>query len=193
MSQYQDSGWRQTDGAYAQKFWVPVPFAAMREVVSNDLSGTTSIGAAGSAGIAITSLLHKHSTPALEFGNGDTDSAIRLAWASSNSDAVAFQVPLPPHLDPSEDLTIKVYGIMAGTTDAVVLAADTFFDIGDTKVEDNSGTLSGTAAAQLLDITIASADIPIGARTMSVELTPGAHTTDAMYMYSCWVEGTLLP
>lgn len=192
MSQFQDSGWRQVDGAYAQKFWVPVPFAAMREVVSNDLSGTTSIGAAGSAGIAITSLLHKHSTPALEFTNADTDSAMRLHWAASNSDAVAFQVPLPPHLDPSEDLAIKFYGSMAGTTDSVVVASDAFFDVGDTKVEDNSGTVS-TVTNALYTITIASADIPIGARTVSVELTPGAHTTDAMYMYSCWVEGTLLP
>ena len=192
MSQYQDSGWRQVDGSYAQKFWAPVPFAAMRQVGTNDFTGTTSIGAAGSAGIAITSILHKHSLPALEFTNADTDSAIRLAWAANSSIAVAFQVPLPPHLDPSEDLTVKFYGSMAGTTDSVVVASDAFFDVGDTKVEDNSGTVT-TVTNALYTITIASADIPIGARTMSVELTPGAHTTDAMYMYSCWVEGTLLP
>ena len=193
MTQYQDSGWRQVDGAYAQHFWVPVPFAAMREVVSNDLSGTTSIGALGSAGLDITTVLHKHSTPAFEFANGDTDSALRLAWVGSNSDAVAFQVPLPPHLDPSEDLTVSLYGIMGGTTDSVVVASDAFFDVGDTKVEDNSGTFSGTAAYQQCDITIASSDIPIGARSISVELTPGAHTTDAFYLYSVWVSGKYIP
>jgi len=193
MTYYQDSGFRQVDGAYAQHFWVPVPFADMREVVSNDFSGTTSIGAAGSAGIAITTVLHKHSTPAFEFSNGDTDSAIRLGWAASNSDAVAFQIPLPPHLDPSEDLVVSLYGIMGGTTDSVVVASDAFFDVGDSKVEDNSGTFSGTAAYQQCDITLSSADIPIGARSVSFELTPGAHTTDALYLYSVWVTGKYIP
>lgn len=192
MSFYQDSGWRQVDGAYAQHFWVPVPFMQMREVVSNDLTGTTSIGAAGSPGLAITDILHKHSTPILEFTNADTDSAIRLNWAASNSDAVAFQVPLPPHLDPSTNLTVKFYGAMGGTTDSLVVASDAFFDLGDTKVEDNSGTVTGTAPANYT-ITIAAADIPIGARTVSVELTPGAHTNDTFLLYSCWVEGKYIP
>ena len=192
MSFYKDSESRQVDGANAQTYFWPVPFTTMREVVSNDFSGTTSIGADGSAGLAITSLLQKNSTPALEFSNGDTDSAVRLSWAASNSDAVAFQMPLPPYLDPSEDLSVKLYGSMAGTTDSLVVAADTFFDVGDTKVSDNSGTVSGTANAEYT-ITIASADIPIGAHSVSVELTPGAHTTDAFYMYSCWVEGTNIP
>lgn len=191
MTQYQNSGWRMTDGPYSAKYYVPVPFTNMREVVSNDFSGTTSIGADGSAGLAITTVLHKHSTPNLEFTNGDTDSAIRLEWAASNSDAVAFQVPLPPWLDTSQPVYVKFYGAMGGTTDSVVVAADTFFDLGDTKVEDNSGTVSGTAPADYT-VTIAAADVPHGAHSMSVELTPGAHTTDTFLLYSCWVEGTLL-
>jgi hypothetical protein len=85
-----------------------------------------------------------------------------------------------------------MWAAMAGTTDSVVIASDAFFDTADTKVEDNSGTVTSATAA-LYTITIASADIPIGARTVSVELTPGAHTTDALYLYSVWVEGTYIP
>ena len=192
MTQYVDSAYRHVDGPNSQKFWVPVPFTAMREVVSNDLTGTASIGADGSAGIAITTVLHKHSSPSLGFTNGDTDSAFILDWTNNTSDVVAFQVPLPPHLDPSEDLYVKIYGRMAGTTDTPVLAADTYFGLGDTKVEDNSGSVTGTAPATYV-ITIASADIPIGAPSVTVELAPAAHTTDDLYMYSVWVEGTYIP
>lgn len=188
---YQDSSFRQVDGAYAQKFWVPVPFTNMREVVSNDIGGTGGTTTVSTV-VADDALLHKNSTPILEFTNGDTDSAIRLNWAADDVDAVAFQVPLPPHLDPSEDLTITLYAALGGTQDSLVVASDAFFDVGDTKVEDNSSTVSGTAAAEY-DITIASSDIPIGAKTMSVELTPGAHANDALYLYSCWVEGTYIP
>jgi len=192
MTQYVDSEYRQVDGPNYNKWFFGVPLTNMREVVSNDFSGTTSIGADGSAGLAITTVLHKHSTPNLEFVNGDTDSCLQLEWIASNSDAVAFQVPLPPWLDCSEDLYIKFKAVMGGTTDSGVVASDAYFDKGDTKVEDNSGTVTSTTAADYT-ITIASADIPIGARAVSVELTPFAHTTDTFVMYSCWVEGKLIP
>jgi hypothetical protein len=184
MSQYQDSGWRQVDGYYAQHFWVPVPFTAMREVVSNDIPAMAGTPPAG--------VLAKDSTPNLEFTNGDTDSALRLEWAASNNDPVAFQVPLPPHLDPSTALTVNLYAAIGGTTDSLVIASDAYFDKGDTKVEDNSGTVTGATPANYT-ITIAAADIPIGARTMTVELTPGNHTTDELELYSVWVEGKYIP
>jgi len=184
MTQYVDSEYRQVDGANAQKWGVGVPLTTFRELVSDDIPAMAGTPPAG--------LLAKDSTPNLETQDGDTDGALRLEWASSNGDEVVFQIPLPPWLDPSEDLTVRLHAAMGGTTDSLVVAADTFFDSADSKVSDNSGTVTGTVPADYT-ITIATADIPIGARTASIALTPGAHTNDSLYLYSCWVEGTVIP
>ena len=36
--------------------------------------------------------------------------------------------------------------------------------------------------------TIAAADVPSGAQTLTVGLTPAAHTTDIMYLSAVWIE-----
>ena len=156
---------------------IPVPLATLRESVSDDI---TNIAANGG-------LLAKDTTPNLEMTNGDTDSALRLDWAASNSDPIVFQVPLPADLDVACPLVIKFRAAMAGTTDEPTIASDVYFNEGDTKVEDVSAAVTGTTYAEYT-ITVAAADIPAGARTMTVELTPGAHTTDILYMTNIMVE-----
>jgi hypothetical protein len=59
---------------------------------------------------------------------------------------------------------------------------------GDTKIEGVSAALSSSFAEKT--ITIAAADIPVGAQTLSVELTPGSHTTDTIVLSSLWLEYT---
>ena len=177
---------RRTDGAWAKRWFHPVPLESLRETTSND------IPAAGSD--ANGGLLAKDTTPNLEFTNGDTDSAIRLDWAASNADPVTFSVPLPPHLDTSKDLTIYVLAAMAGATDIPVLDFDTFFGKGDTKVSDASAAVTGTSVA-VYPVTIAASDIPkawVDYFTMSVEITPAAHTTDVLYVYGISVLGFVL-
>jgi hypothetical protein len=78
---------------------------------------------------------------------------------------------------------------MAGATDTPVISADSYFNEGDTKVEDDSAAVTGTTYAEYI-ITIAAADVPAGAQTFTCELTPGAHTTDILYMTAIWVEYT---
>lgn len=157
--------------------FVNVPLTALREISSNAIPN-----AAGNGG-----LLAADTTPILNYINGDTDSALRLNWAASNSDPVAFQVALPPDLDEAGDVKIHFRAAMAGATDTPVISADTFFNEGDTKVEDDSAAVTGATYAEYT-ITVAAADVPSGAQTMSVELTPGAHTTDALYITAVWVE-----
>lgn len=161
--------------------FVGVPLTSVREVTSNAIPN-----AAGNGG-----LLASDTTPILNFTNADTDSALRLSWASSNSDAITFQVVLPPDLNDAKDVVLHFRAAMAGATDTPVISADTFFNEGDTKVEDDSAAVTGTTYAEYI-VTIGAADVPAGAQTMSVELTPGAHTTDALYMTAVWVEYTKL-
>lgn len=158
--------------------FVPVPLTSVREVVSNNITN-----AAGNGG-----LLASDTTPIFEFTSGDTDSALRLNWAASNGDPIVFQVPLPPDLDEAAAVEVHLRAAMAGATDTPAIDADSYFNEGDTKVEDASAALSATIAEKT--ITIAAADVPAGAQTLTVELTPGAHTTDALHLYAIWVEYT---
>lgn len=207
MSDFErDSTYRFVDGPRARTGWIPipltnllgvsanavqatlsnvkrqtvaVPLATLRESVSDDIPGNAATPPGG--------ILTKNTTPNLEFTNGVTDSAIRLDWSTGNSDPVTFQLALPDDLDDTQDFLIKFQAAMGGATDTPVVDADTFFDVGDTKVEDASGAVTGTAVAEYT-ITVAAADVPAGASTVSVELTPGAHATDTLLIYSLRVE-----
>ena len=125
-------------------------------------------------------------TPVLDLANGDTDGALDVVWASSNSDAVVFQVAIPD-IDANEDLKIFLR-VKGGATDTETIASDVYFNEGDTKVEDVSAAVS--AAVQELSITVAASDIPAGAKTFSCELTPGAHTNDALTLTAVWIQYT---
>jgi hypothetical protein len=127
-------------------------------------------------------------TPVLDMANGDTDSGLLVTWVASNSDAVLFQTPLPPDLDVASDLVIHFRAKSGGATDTPTIAADSYFNEGDTKVEDVSSALGAAYAENT--ITIAAADIPAGAQTLTVELTPGAHTTDTVVLSAIWIEYT---
>lgn len=155
----------------AQRF-IPVPLTSLMET---DASNTVAF-------------LGPATTPILDMANGDTDSALSVTWASSNSDPVIFQTPLPPDLDAGADIVVHMRVKSGGATDTPTIAADTYFNEGDTKVEDVSAAI--TASVTEKTITIAAADIPAGAQTMSCELTPGAHTTDTVVITALWLEYT---
>jgi hypothetical protein len=160
----------------AQKF-IPIPLTAFREVGTNDIQNLAAHGG----------ILAKDSTPILEFTNGDTDGALRLRWAAADVNAIVAQVPLPPDLNAGANLVLHIRAAMAGTDDTPVISSDAYFNEGDTKVEDDSAAITGTAYAEYT-ITIAHADVPAGAQTLTVELTPGTHGTDALYMTAAWLE-----
>lgn len=154
----------------AQKF-IGVPLALVFESDATNMTPLT-----GSTG------------PKRDMANGDTDSGIVLTWAASNSDAIIFQVPLPPELDVASDLVVHFRAKSGGATDTPTIASDAYFNEGDTKVEDVSAALGAAYAEKT--ITIAAADVPAGAQTLTVELTPGAHTTDTIVLSSISIEYT---
>lgn len=159
----------------AQGF-LPVPLTTVREAPSNAIPNTTANGG----------VLSSNTAPILNLTDGDTDSALRINWALTETDAIVFQIPLPPDLDAGSDLVIHLRSAAGGATDTITINSDSYFNEGDTKVED-SVSVSGTAYAEK-EITIAAADIPSGAQTFTCELTPGAHATDALYITAIWVE-----
>ena len=130
--------------------------------------------------------------PILDLTNGDTDSALGFTWAAASVVPVNNQIPLPPRLDVTQDLLIKLYTAKDADADTVTIASDCYFNVGDTKIEDATGTIA--AAAGETTITIAAADIPAGALFINIELTPSAHAGDALYLYNTQIEwaGTIL-
>lgn len=169
-----------TSSAFQTGF-IPLPLTGWREVASNDITN-----AAGNGGVLATD-----TTPALEYVNGDTDSQLRVLWAAGNSDALACQITLPPDLDRTQTIRLVFRGEMSGDDDLTTpMEVDTFFDEGDTKVEDI--TANWTSAVINRTAQIAAADIPSTAQTMSVEITPGTHASDSLSLYAVWMTYTKL-
>lgn len=157
--------------------YIPLPLPGWREIGSNDIINT-----AGDAGV-----LSKNTTPILERVNGATDKQLRLAWAASNSDELTFAVVSPPDLDDAAAVEVHLLAAMAGATDTPVVAVGFFEAVGDTNAGGNSGAVTGTSVAEY-SVSIAHGDIAASPKAWAISLTPGAHTTDALYIYGAWIE-----
>lgn len=157
--------------------FIPIPLYDLREVATMAVAN-----AAGNGGV-----LASDTTPILEPINGATDGCQRLRWAASNSDVVAFSMPLPPDLDATGDVVLHTRIGSGGTTNAVGFTVDSWWNEGDTKVTDTSETNQTTTVAEKIT-TIAAADLPAVPQTVTIALTPVAHTTDTMLLTAVWIE-----
>jgi hypothetical protein len=167
-----------TDLLSAQAF-IPVPLTTLREVTNFDVGNIAANGG----------ILASDTTPVLDAINAATDGCQRILWAAGNTDSVMFQTPLPPSLDVASDLVIHTR-VMSGTTDAMGFTTKSHFNEGDTSIADTGETIQSATWAEKI-ITIAAVDIPAGAQTLTVELTPnGAGTTDVFAMSAIWIEYT---
>lgn len=157
---------------------IQLPIANWRE-----LSAGATINAAGNGG-----LLASDTTPIFQRVNGATDPQLRLNWAAANVDALTLSVASPPDLDNSQSVTVKIRGAMAGATDAPTIAVDFREDVGGSNIGGNSGALSNTVGTVSRAVT-ATAD-ETTQKAWTITLTPGTHGTDALYIYSVWIEYT---
>jgi hypothetical protein len=161
-----------------QRF-IPLPLDNFKETTNFDVGAIAANGG----------VLASDTTPVRDAINAATDGCQRLLWAASNNDQVTTQTPLPPDLDVTADLVLHARIASGGTTDAVGFTVDSFFNEGDTKVVDTSGTNQTTTYAEKT-ATIGAADVPAGAQTLTIGLTPVAHTTDTLAMSAAWLEYT---
>lgn len=157
--------------------FIPIPLTSFREASSMAVGNIAANGG----------VLASDTTPILKPINGATDGCQTIEWASSNNDQIIVQVPLPPELDVTADLVLHTRIKSEGTDDAVGFDVDSWFNEGDTKVGDQSETNQTATWAEKIT-TIAHADIPAGAQTLTLGLTPVAHTTNKMYLSAAWLE-----
>jgi hypothetical protein len=157
--------------------FIPVSLMSLREV------STMAVGNIAANG----GVLASDTTPVLAPINGATDGCQTVSWVASNNDVVAFQVALPPDIDDAADLVIHFRIKSAGTTNAVGFTVSCWINESDTKV-DLTSTTNQTATWAEKIATLTAADVPSGAQTITVGLTPVAHTTDIMYLSAIWIE-----
>ena len=165
---------------------IPVPLTSLRETVQNNGSSNVpevSDDPATDDPDGFGGLLAQNTTPILDFINPSTDRALAVLWPAADRTVIAFQVPLPTNLNTSSAINVAVRAAMGGTTDTGSIALSTYFNEGDTAVADSISGISGTSYAAYNGI-ISPGDIPTGAKTMTCELTPGAHGNDALYVSS---------
>jgi hypothetical protein len=157
---------------------IQLPIADWRE-----LSAAATINAAGNGG-----LLASDTTPIFERVNAGTDPQLRLRWAATNVDAITFSVASPPDLDNAQTVAVKIRAKMAAATDTPVIGVDVREDVGGSNIGGNSGALSDTLATVSKTFT-ATADTST-LKAWTITLTPAAHGTDALELYSVWLEYT---
>lgn len=158
---------------------VAIPLFTWREASTFDVGAIAANGG----------VLASDTTPILEAISAGTDGCQRIHWAAGVVDQIITQVVLPANLDRAENIVLKTRIASSGTQDALGFTVETFFNEGDTKVTDTSGTHNATAYSEE-STTIAAGDVPSTAKIVTIGLTPVAHANDALYLSGTWLEYT---
>lgn len=167
-------------GSVLSKGYIQLPLGSFRIISANAIPAIAV--ASGNGG-----QLASDSAPALARVNGATDKALRLVWAASSSiEITSDNIVYPLDLDDTAAVTIKLMARMAGATDTPVISVGYFEGVGDTNAGGDTAALSATV--QTLSVAIAAADVGAAPTFATVTLTPGAHTTDALWLYGAWIE-----
>lgn len=169
---------RLTSGG-STKGTIPLDITSVRLLTTNAILNTVEAGVPDG-----------NTAPSLARVNGATDKALRLAWAASGVDEIAFPpIIYPPDIDDTAPVTINVLAAMAGASDTPTLAIGYFEGVGDTNAGGNTGAVTGTTVAKY-SASIAHGDIGTYPKAACITLTPAAHGTDILYVYGAWVEYT---
>jgi hypothetical protein len=166
------------DALSAQCF-TPIPLDTWKEASSFDVGAIAANGG----------VLASDTTPIRDAINAGTNGCQRIHWIADDVDQIVTQVTLSPDLDVTKDLVLHTRIVSGGTTNAVGFTVESFFNEGDSKVTDTSETNQTATWAEKIT-TIAAADVPAGAQTVTIGLTPVAHSTDTLSMSASWLEYT---
>ncbi len=154
------------------------------------LAATAAIGSGGVGGA--------DASPALIRVNAGTDTAARIVYADAVVKPILNDFTLPPDVDAASALTFKAIAAMSGTNNATTVLTLVWRAVGPGAYA--AGADQGSASTAFAAVTtlvtkswaIAAAAINAPGNHVSVMLTPDSPGTDAMHIYSTWVEYTRL-
>lgn len=166
--------------ATMQKGFIPLDITTLKIINTNAIGNTTE-------GL----LPDGNTAPLLARVNGATDKALRVTWAASASGEVQFApVPKPPDLDGAAAATVHLMMAKDTNTDNTVVVAVGIFDgVGDSNAGGDTAALNAATLAEY-SVTLAAGDLAEHPGFLNIVLTPGTHTTDAIYLYAAWIEYT---
>jgi hypothetical protein len=169
-------GFNDRNGVYHAFYsTIPVSLFSFREATAGDVPNTAATPPGG--------LLTADTTPALS-GTGSTVSQ-QLSWAAGNVDQILTQISLPDDFDGRNPVIVELFG-SSGATNAFSFTVTTSWDGGPNVVDTATGKASATN--HVAEAIIDPADIPDGARTLSIALAPAAHATDAFTLVSARIK-----
>lgn len=156
-------------------------YHAFRKPIRLSLHDFRECDANGDVGniVANGGILASDTTPIMRGASGLISQ--ELSWAASNSDPIVAQVSLPEDFDGREDLLVELW-VNSGTTDAATFAVLTSFDAGATVTDSASDAATLSATTHKISAIVSAADIPDTASYLTLHLTPGAHTTNAIQL-----------
>lgn len=123
-------------------------------------------------------VLASDTTPILR---ADANESEEVAWVADDVDIVSWQVDLPKDFDGTAPATVDVY-VASGTTDAASFALLTSWDAATQVTDAFDDAASKSATFHVVTATIAAADIPDAPTTVTLQLVPPAHTTNAILL-----------
>lgn len=161
--------------------FVPLPLTSFRLIASNDIPNS---------GAADGGVISQDTAPKLERINDATDKQLRIAWAATGVVGITTQFAYPADLDDGQAVEVHLLYYKDANMDASMVAAVNYFEgIGDTNAGANTAALTGTTATEVA-VTIAAGDIGAAPKVATIEIVPGTHANDALYLLGAWIEYT---
>lgn len=164
--------------ATMQTGYIPLDITTARIIGSNAIGNTTEGGVPDG-----------NTDPILARVNGATDKALRLTWAASSAIEIQF-APIAKPADMDDTAAASVHFMFAKDTNTdtgVVMAVSIWDGVGDSNAGGNTAALAAATLAEK-SVTFAAGDLAAAPGFFNVGLTPGTHTTDAIYCYAAWIE-----
>lgn len=168
-------------GANLGTGFIDLPLGTWRLVASNDYPAiAVASGNGGNLGV--------DTAPKLIRVNAATDKKARIQWASSSSVEIMVDFAYPPDWDDTANVIVNILANMGGATDTPTLTVGYFEGVGDSDAGGATAALSATVAH--VTRTITAANIGAYPNAASIQITPGAHTTDACNILGAWITYT---
>lgn len=159
--------------------YIPLNLGTARIISSNTIQNTVEGGVPDG-----------NTSPSLLRVNGATDKQTRIAWAASNSAELQFDVlAIPADFDGLTAWTVRLSAAMAGTTDTPTVAIGVWRGVGGADIGGATLGITGTTVGTYFRGVTGDTGTTTGT-PVSIQLVPGTHTTDILYLYAAWIEYT---
>jgi hypothetical protein len=159
-----------------------VAFRKALHISLHDFRETDANGAVGAIA-ANGGILASDTTPIMRDTSGKISQEI--SWAASNSDPILLQKMLPEEFTGAENVVIELW-VNSGTTDAATFTCGTSWD-GGTTVSTTVTDGAKSATTHKITATIPASSLPTNPSFVTLMLTPGAHTTNAIQLIAARV------